>query len=188
MDRSLIAGCPTRRDGSYPCPRDHARQAVGPFLPKAYFKSDVRPCSPGLTGCTGQPGRFLGVAGPSVYNRAAAMSSSPQASTRELYLRLLGSVRPYWRVFAISIVTMALAAATEPVLPALMKPLLDGSFVERNQTHPYLVPLAIIGIFFVRGALGFLSSYTLAWVSNKVVLDLRNAMFARLLVLPTRYY
>jgi subfamily B ATP-binding cassette protein MsbA len=105
-----------------------------------------------------------------------------------LYLRLLGSVRPYWRVFAISIVTMALAAATEPVLPALMKPLLDGSFVERNQTHPYLVPLAIIGIFFVRGALGFLSSYTLAWVSNKVVLDLRNAMFARLLVLPTRYY
>jgi len=116
------------------------------------------------------------------------MSSSPQASTRELYLRLLGSVRPYWRVFAISIVTMALAAATEPVLPALMKPLLDGSFVERNQTHPYLVPLAIIGIFFVRGALGFLSSYTLAWVSNKVVLDLRNAMFARLLVLPTRYY
>ena len=116
------------------------------------------------------------------------MSSSPQASTRELYLRLLGSVRPYWRVFAISIVTMALAAATDPVLPALMKPLLDGSFVERNQTHPYLVPLAIIGIFFVRGALGFLSSYTLAWVSNKVVLDLRNAMFARLLVLPTRYY
>jgi subfamily B ATP-binding cassette protein MsbA len=83
---------------------------------------------------------------------------------------------------------MALAAATDPVLPALMKPLLDGSFVERNQTHPYLVPLAIIGIFLVRGALGYLSSYTLAWVSNKVVLDMRNAMFERLLTLPTRYY
>ena len=116
------------------------------------------------------------------------MSSSPQGSSRELYLRLLGYVRPYWRVFALSILTMALAAATDPVLPALMKPLLDGSFVERNQTHPYLVPLAIIGIFLVRGALGYLSSYTLAWVSNKVVLDLRNAMFERLLTLPTRYY
>lgn len=116
------------------------------------------------------------------------MSSPQEYSSRELYLRLLGHVRPYWRVFALSVITMALAAATEPVLPALMKPLLDGSFVERNQTHPYLVPLAIVGIFFVRGALGFLSSYTLAWVSNKVVLDLRNAMFARLLALPTRYY
>ena len=71
---------------------------------------------------------------------------SPQGSSRKLYVRLLGYVRPYWRVFALSILTMALAAATEPVLPALMKPLLDGSFVERNQTHPYLVPLAIIGI------------------------------------------
>ena len=116
------------------------------------------------------------------------MSSSPQGSSRELYLRLLGYVRPYWRVFVVSILTMALAAATDPVLPALMKPLLDGSFVERNQTHPYLVPLAIIGIFLVRGALGYLSSYTLAWVSNKVVLDMRNAMFERLLTLPTRYY
>ena len=116
------------------------------------------------------------------------MSSSPQSSSRTLYLRLLGYVRPYWRVFAVSLLTMAFAAATEPVLPALMKPLLDGSFVERNQTHPYLVPLAIIGIFLVRGALSYLSSYTMAWVSNKIVLDLRNAMFQRLLALPTRYY
>jgi subfamily B ATP-binding cassette protein MsbA len=83
---------------------------------------------------------------------------------------------------------MALAAATEPVLPALLKPLLDGSFVERNQTHPYLVPLAIVGMFLLRGALTYVSSYTLSWVSNKIVLDLRNAMFRRLLTLPTRYY
>ncbi len=83
---------------------------------------------------------------------------------------------------------MALAAATEPVLPALLKPLLDGSFVERNQTHPYLVPLAIVGMFLLRGALTYVSSYTLSWVSNKIVLDLRNAMFKRLLMLPTRYY
>jgi subfamily B ATP-binding cassette protein MsbA len=116
------------------------------------------------------------------------MSSSPQQSSRELYLRLMGYVRPYWRVFAVSIITMALAAATEPVLPALMKPLLDVTLVARNHTNVYLVPLAIIGIFAVRGVLGFLSSYTLAWVSNKVVLDLRNALFARMLILPTRYY
>jgi subfamily B ATP-binding cassette protein MsbA len=116
------------------------------------------------------------------------MSTSQPVSSRELYLRLMRYVRPYWRVFALSIVTMALGAATEPVLPALMKPLLDVTLVARNHTHAYLVPLAIIGIFVARGALGFVSSYTLAWVSNKVVLDLRNAMFARMLMLPTRYY
>ncbi|HTQ75007.1 MAG TPA: lipid A export permease/ATP-binding protein MsbA [Burkholderiales bacterium] len=116
------------------------------------------------------------------------MNSSSPPSSRALYLRLMGYVRPYWRVFAVSVATMALAAATEPVLPALMKPLLDVTLVARNHTNAYLVPLAIIGIFAVRGVLGFLSSYTLAWVSNKVVLDLRNALFARMLTLPTRYY
>ena len=116
------------------------------------------------------------------------MSSSPPPSSSALYLRLMGYVRPYWAVFAVSIITMALAAATEPVLPALMKPLLDTTLLARTHTNPYLVPLAIVGIFAVRGVLGFISSYTLAWVSNKVVLDLRNALFARMLTLPTRYY
>ncbi|HZF19011.1 MAG TPA: lipid A export permease/ATP-binding protein MsbA [Burkholderiales bacterium] len=116
------------------------------------------------------------------------MSTSQPVSSRELYLRLMGYVRPYWRVFALSIATMALAAATEPLLPALMKPLLDVTLIARKHTDAYIVPLAIVGIFFARGTLGFLSSYTLAWVSNKVVLDLRNALFARMLTLPTRYY
>src|SRR5882672_1964432 len=116
------------------------------------------------------------------------MSTSQPVSSRELYLRLMGYVRPYWRVFALSIATMALAAATEPLLPALMKPLLDVTLIARKHTDAYIVPLAIVGIFFARGTLGFLRLYTLAWVSNKVVLDLRNALFARMLTLPTRYY
>jgi subfamily B ATP-binding cassette protein MsbA len=116
------------------------------------------------------------------------MSTPKPVSSRELYLRLMGYVRPYWRVFALSIFTMALGAATEPAVPALMKPLLDVTILARQHTDTLLVPLAIVGLVVVRGALGFVSSYTLAWVSNKVVLDLRNAMFARMLTLPTRYY
>ncbi len=115
------------------------------------------------------------------------MASSP-TSSRALYFRLLQYVRPYWRVFALSILAMVLTAATEPLFPALMKPLLDGSFVNKDTTNPYLIPVALIGIFIVRGALSYLGSYTLAWVSNRIVLDLRNAMFRRLLQLPVRYY
>src|SRR5258708_32701759 len=47
---------------------------------------------------------------------------------------------------------------------------------------------AIIGIFLIRGILTFTSSYFLNWVSNKVVLDLRRAMFGRLLRLPAEFY
>ena len=50
-----------------------------------------------------------------------------------LYLRLLQHVRPYWRVFALGILGIVIVAATEPALPALLKPLLDGVFVEKDE-------------------------------------------------------
>ncbi len=111
-----------------------------------------------------------------------------ETKSRVLYLRLLRYVVPYWRMFALSILAMALVAATEPLFPALMKPLLDGSFVDKDPTTIRYIPFALIGLFLVRGVFGFASDYALSWVSNRVVFDLRAEMFARLVNLPTRYY
>jgi subfamily B ATP-binding cassette protein MsbA len=108
-------------------------------------------------------------------------------SSRELYLRLLGYVKPYWRVFALALVLMMASAAMEPAFPALMKPLLDGHFGGAAQDNVMRIPLLIIGIFVLRGGLSFVADYALSWVSNKVVLDLRNAMFGKLICLPVRY-
>ena len=55
-------------------------------------------------------------------------------SSKQLYLRLLRYILPHWRVFAISVLSTIAVAATEPALPALLKPMLDGSFVNRDQT------------------------------------------------------
>jgi subfamily B ATP-binding cassette protein MsbA len=107
---------------------------------------------------------------------------------RQLYLRLLGYVRPYWRTFIFALLAMAASAATEPLFPALMKPLLDGRFGSGSSTELWTLPLMIVGIFVLRGFVGLLADYALSWVSNKVVLDLRNAMFAQLVKLPTRYF
>src|SRR6185436_18192080 len=53
---------------------------------------------------------------------------------------------------------------------------------------PLLFAVAIVGIFLLRGLLTFASAYCLAWVGNRVVLDLRAAMFARLVRLPARFF
>ena len=110
--------------------------------------------------------------------------------SRALYRRLLGYVRPHARVFAIAIVGMILAAATEPLFPALIKPLLDGGFTSGGaQTlSPALFSLALVGVFLLRGILTFVSSYCLHWVGHRVVLDLRGAMFSRLVRFPARYF
>lgn len=106
----------------------------------------------------------------------------------QLYLRLMRYVRPYWKAFAVSILGMIVAAATEPLLPALLKPFLDGTFVHKDDSVMHWAPIFILVIFFVRGIAGFFGSYAIHWVGNKVVMDLRAEMFAKLLSLPTRYY
>lgn len=111
-----------------------------------------------------------------------------RATSRQIYLRLLGYVRPYWKAFALSLLGMALAAATEPLFPALMKPLLDSGFSAKDKSEIYLLPLALVGIFLVRGVVIFIGHYCMHWVTNHIVMDLRLAMFDRLLLLPTRYY
>ena len=108
--------------------------------------------------------------------------------SRELYLRLLTYVWPYRWTFAISIVGMVITAATEVAFPALIKVMTDGSFVDKDPFLMKMVPIAIVAIFTVRGISSFVSGYAIQWVGNKVVMDLREAMFARLLTLPTRYY
>lgn len=109
-------------------------------------------------------------------------------SSKELYFRLLTYVRPHWRVVALSLLATAATAATEPLLPALMKPLLDEGFSSPDRSKLVLIPLSIIGIFVLRGVLGYLSSYGMSWVSNRVITDLRSAMFARLVTLPASYF
>ncbi len=109
-------------------------------------------------------------------------------TSTQLYLRLLGYVKPYWRTFAISILAMVVTAATEPLLPALLKPMLDGTFIHKDDTVMRLAPLFILVIFFVRGVASFVGTYAIGWVGNKVVMDLRDEMFHKLLTLPTRYY
>ncbi|MFH2133893.1 MAG: lipid A export permease/ATP-binding protein MsbA [Pseudomonadota bacterium] len=109
-------------------------------------------------------------------------------TSTQLYLRLMRYVRPHWRAFAISILGMAVAAATEPLLPALLKPFLDGTFVHKDAAVMHWAPVFILVIFLVRGIATFFGSYAIHWVGNKVVMDLRAEMFGKLMALPTRYY
>jgi subfamily B ATP-binding cassette protein MsbA len=116
------------------------------------------------------------------------MSTEPAGQKSvALYLRLLTYVRPYGKVFAVAVAAMIATAATEPLFPALIKPLLDGGFAASGPRHPPLLyALAIIGIFVLRGSLNFVASYCMAYVANRVILDLRATMFSRLVRLPTR--
>jgi subfamily B ATP-binding cassette protein MsbA len=110
------------------------------------------------------------------------------SSDRDLYFRLLGYVKPYWKVFVLAVLGMVGTASTEPVFPAIMKFLLDHGFKTENQKLVWLIPLSIVALFMVRGVLSFLTSYLMTWISTRLVCDLRRELFARILVLPTQSF
>ncbi|HEY9447174.1 MAG TPA: lipid A export permease/ATP-binding protein MsbA [Burkholderiales bacterium] len=109
-------------------------------------------------------------------------------TSTELYLRLLRYVRPYRGVFALAILGMIIVAATEPMLPAIMKPLLDGTFVRKDAAIMVWMPAIIIILALARGLGEYMAGYCINWVGTRLVMDLRNRMFRKLLELPTAYY
>jgi len=111
-----------------------------------------------------------------------------QVQARQVYGRLLGFARPYWKMFGFSIFGMLIYAATEPLFAAMMKPLIDGSFVHKDESIVRAMPVFLVVIFLVRGVAGFINDYCLSWIGRRVVADLRQAMFEHLLRVPTRYY
>ncbi|MBT2299884.1 lipid A export permease/ATP-binding protein MsbA [Variovorax paradoxus] len=113
------------------------------------------------------------------------MQPSPDAEsarpplTRRLarLMTWFGGSRRWW---ALGLVTALVAALTEPLMPALLKPLLDRGFT-RGQLALWMVPAAIILLFAVRGLAQFVSQYALARIANEGMQRLRRVMFERLL-------
>lgn len=114
--------------------------------------------------------------------RTAPADSRPVSN--HLWHRIYSRVGSYWKGLAVAAVLMAGAAATQPTLALIMKPLLDGGFSGEKPNYVWTIPLIVVGLVFVRGVCNFFSDYLLAWVANNVLQGMRRDMFDRLLGLP----
>ena len=114
---------------------------------------------------------------------ASKATASPSQPPEKLWDRLrrlslyFGNQRPIW---VLAILATLLGAITEPLIPALLKPLLDRGFTQGSLAL-WVVPLAIMGIFALRGAAQFVGQYALTRIANEGMLILRQTLFARLL-------
>ena len=105
-----------------------------------------------------------------------------------LYRRLLGYVWPYKGIFLISVLGMAIVALAEVAFAALLKPIMDGGFVERDQEIIRMTPFLLMGVFVARAVGAIADEYCIAWGSRRVIFDLRELLFAKILRLPARYF
>jgi len=109
-------------------------------------------------------------------------------SALSVYLRLVRYTVPFWRVAVISGIALAVTAAVQTGFMSLMKPLIDGSFVDRDPKVIRLVPWAIVGLFLMRGLADFTATYGMAYIARHVVKALRGQLFEHLLWMPASFF
>ena len=106
-------------------------------------------------------------------------------TNQEIARRLLAMLKPYRLRFFFSLLAMVGTAATEPMLPAVLKILLDRGFADGGPKFPvWAVPAVLGAILGLRGIFTFGEKYLSNWVISRILNDLRRAMFDRLLHLP----
>lgn len=114
-------------------------------------------------------------------------TSAPQGGWT-VYKRLLKYSAGYWRVFVIAIVGMFIVALSQLLFAKFVEPMLDDTFVERDQKAIIWVPIVLIAIYGIRIIGAFLSSYFMAYIARSVVKNLRSKVFAHYLALPISFF
>ena len=115
-------------------------------------------------------------------------SSPAPPSSWQLYRRLLGHLWPYRGLFMVSVLGMILGALSNTGMAALLRPLIDQGFVERDQAFIAWVPLMMLGLCIGRAAGDFINNYYSQRISSHVMRTLRQRMMHRLLYAPAHLY
>ena len=120
---------------------------------------------------------------------SGAAPSAPRADRAlAAYLRLFGYVRPHRWQFAIGVLGAILYAATQTSFAALAKWFGDSTLTQHDPRTIVWVPVAVIGLFTLRGLGDFTQTYFMGYVGRRVVARLRGEVFRRILELPISYF
>lgn len=104
------------------------------------------------------------------------------------FKRLMGYVKPYRLRFITAFVCSGLVAILSGVYAWLARPVLDGIFIEKNERLLLVLPLAILGVAMLKALFSYGVSYLMAYVGNRVVADIRQALFQRLMRLSIGFH
>jgi subfamily B ATP-binding cassette protein MsbA len=102
--------------------------------------------------------------------------------------RILRLIRPHWQRVALAAVISSIVSALNGSLAWLVKPALDDIFIKKDATLLFLMPLAVLAIFIVKGMFTFFHEYLMRSSAQKIIMDLRNKMYEHILNLPIGYF
>ncbi len=105
-----------------------------------------------------------------------------------LYRRLLAYLHPYRLRLLAAILCSGGVAALSGAYAYLVKPVLDGLFISKDETLLLVLPLAILAVAVLKGAFSYGQNYLMNYVGYRVVTDVRQQLFEKIVRLPVSYH
>lgn len=123
---------------------------------------------------------------------STAPSTAGALAPGVVYRRLLSICAPYWRIFIVAALAMAVYAVTDTGFAYLMNNLIKTLTPDELSPELELIrkwlPLGIMLLFIIRGLVAFLSAYCLGWIGRQAIRTLRSQAFGKFLTLPIQYF
>ncbi|MCY9871648.1 lipid A ABC transporter ATP-binding protein/permease MsbA [Vibrio barjaei] len=116
------------------------------------------------------------------------MSLNQDETTLQTFKRLWTYIREYKAGLVVAVIALVINAAADTYMLSLLKPLLDEGFGDIESNFLKILPFIILGMMFIRGLSGFVSTYCLSWVSGKVVMELRRKIFNHFMHMPVSFF
>lgn len=105
-----------------------------------------------------------------------------------LYFRALKYIKPYWKRGLAAGICTIIAAGGTAYLPFVIKDMVDQVLSEKNTTMLNWIVLSIIVVFVIRGIAYYGQSYLMNYVGQRVIIDIRKAVFEKLQRLSMSFY
>lgn len=106
----------------------------------------------------------------------------------EVFKRFKSFYKEYIPQFIIAIIGMIMASVGTAVSAWLVKPVLDYIFIQKDENLLYLLPYAIIGIYFIKSLGIYLQVYFTAYIGQDMVRRFRHNQLANILTLDMSFF
>lgn len=118
----------------------------------------------------------------------SAAQSQDSTTTWKNFKRLMRYSNPYKYGLVIAVIGMLCYAAVDSFFISQLQPLIDEGLTGKNENFMKYAPVAVIILLGLRGVFHFIGNFTLAWVGNHVVADLRQHLFDHIVKMPVSYH
>jgi subfamily B ATP-binding cassette protein MsbA len=107
---------------------------------------------------------------------------------KSIFRRFSHYLRDFKLAFAVAVLGMIGYSTIDVLVIAQLKPIIDDSLGQGNYEYLRMAAYFIVPIFILRGVFNFLGTYTVAWIGNNVVMNMRQQLFHQYIHLPVEFH